>query len=62
MINVANIKNNDEMRPAEAEQDDEIDVILEDEGREEVKHVDGDATPAYCDFCLGKCICDETRR
>jgi len=28
-------------------------------GSEEVKHVDGDATPAYCDFCFGKCICDE---
>ena len=28
-------------------------------GSEEVKHVDGDATPAYCDFCCGKCICDE---
>jgi len=28
-------------------------------GSEEVKHVDGDARPADCDFCFGKCICEE---
>ncbi len=26
---------------------------------EEVKHVDGDARHADCDFCFGKCICKE---
>ncbi len=23
-----------------------------------MKHVDGDARPADCDFCIGKCICE----
>ena len=26
---------------------------------EEMKFVDGDVKPADCDFCFGKCICEE---
>jgi len=36
MINVADIKNDDEIRPAETEQDDEIDIVMEDDGESEV--------------------------
>ena len=36
MINVADIKNDDEIRPAETKQDDEIDIVVEDDGESEV--------------------------
>ena len=36
MINVADIKNHDEIRPAETEQDNEVDIVVEDDGESEV--------------------------
>ena len=35
MINVADIKNDDEIRPTETEQDDEIDIVVEDDGEQD---------------------------
>ena len=36
MINVADIKNHDEIRPAETEQDNEVNIVMEDDGESEV--------------------------